>query len=431
MRLLHLSFALCVGLASSARAEVLVRWDADRVPAMDALGIHALLIPIDRLETIRDAAGKGYRVYVEVDAGSAEARSVPPMAAGGVVIRGTATDAQIRRLRAQLAAPGTRLITLDERGKWPHVRLNEVTKRNDVLQVASRTAQPWLENNGALVSIANLSGRPDVFLAYPWTPLTASDVDEGPALEHYLLAIAEAGSTGASLVLPLHTRFQQALLQGRPEARRDWAAIRAALEFHAWDAPRQFEPVASVGVVSIEPFAAYEMLNLLTRHNVSYTIVRPADLVARGEGALPLLIVADEPGPEAARVLADLEARGVTVLRAEAPLADPNAFAMDVRNRLGPERRFVDIWNGITVLVSARRDPADGTVLLSLVNYAHDGRPVQVRVRGTFSAVEFESPEQEAMLVPFTHRGGGTEFVLPNLRVGGRVFLRPETRALR
>ena len=35
------------------------------------------------------------------------------------------------------------------------------------------------------------------------------------------------------------------------------------------------------------------------------------------------------------------------------------------------------------------------------------------------------------MLVPFTHRSGGTEFVVPNLRVGGRVFLRPEARALR
>lgn len=430
MRLL-LSLALCVGLVSSARAEVLVRWDADRVPAMDALGIHALLIPVDRLDAIRDAAGKGYRVYVEVDAGRTDAGSVPPMAAGGVVIRGAATDTQVRRLRAQLAGPGARLITLDQRGKWPHVRLNEVTKRNDVLQVASRTAQPWLENNGALVSIANLSGRPDAFLAYAWTPLTASDEDEGPALEHYLLAIAEAGSTGASLVLPLHTRFQQALLQGRPEARRDWAAIRSALEFHAWDAPRQFEPVASVGVVSTDPAGAYEMLNLLTRHNVSYAIVRPADLVARGANSWPLIVVADEPGPAATVVLAEAEARGVTLLRPEMPLADPNAFAMDVRNGLGPERRFVDVWNGITVLVSARYDPADGTVLLSLVNYAHDGRPVQVRVRGTFSAVEYESPEQPAMLVPFTHRGGGTEFVVPSLRVGGRVFLRPEARTLR
>lgn len=428
MRLVLLSLALCVGVLSSAHAEVLVRWEAARVPAMDALGVHALLIPIDRLEAIRDAAGKGYRVYVEVDAAHADVRTVPPMAAGGIVVRGAVTDTQQRRLRAQLAGRGARLITLDDRGKWPHVRLNEVTKRNDVLQVASRTAQPWLENNGALVHLAGLSTRPDVFLTYPWAPLTASDEDEGPALEHYLLAIAEAGSMGASLVLPLHTQFQQALLQGRPEARRHWAAIRAALEFHAWDAPRQFEPVASVGVVAGDPFAVYEMLNLLTRHNVPYAILSPADLVTRVGDSLRLLIVADEPGPEASRVLADAEADGVIVLRPEVPLADPNVFALDVRNRLGPGRRVVDVWNGITVLVSPRIDSADGTVLLSLVNYAHDGRPIQVRVRGTFSSVEYESPEQAAMLVPFTHRDGGTEFVIPNLRVGGRVFLRPEAR---
>jgi hypothetical protein len=101
---------------------------------------------------------------------------------------------------------------------------------------------------------------------------------------------------------------------------------------------------------------------------------------------------------------------------------------LDVRNRLGPERRSVDIWNGITVLVEPRRDPVDGTVLLSLVNYAHEERPVQLRVRGTFAAVTYESPEQALMLLPFTHRHGATEFVVPDLRVGGRVFLRSEGR---
>ena len=43
----------------------------------------------------------------------------------------------------------------------PHVRLNEVTRRNDVLQVAGRSAQPWLENNGALVRLARRYAGPD------------------------------------------------------------------------------------------------------------------------------------------------------------------------------------------------------------------------------------------------------------------------------
>ena len=56
-------------------------------------------------------------------------------------------------------------------------------------------------------------------LTYPWTPSTLSETDEGPALENYLLAIAEAGSFGADLVLPLHERFGRRLLLGQPQAR--------------------------------------------------------------------------------------------------------------------------------------------------------------------------------------------------------------------
>jgi hypothetical protein len=46
-----------------------------------------------------------------------------------------------------------------------------------------------------------------------------------------------------------------------------------------------------------------------------------------------------------------------------------------------------------------------------------------MRVRGTFSRVQYESPEQEPLLLPHEQRNGFTEFVIPALRVGGRVFL--------
>lgn len=115
------------------------------------------------------------------------------------------------------------------------------------------------------------------------------------------------------------------------------------------------------------------------------------------------------------------------VLQRLQPVADPNAFALQVRDLLGPERRIVDIWNGVTVVVVPSRDPEDGTVLLSLVNYAHEATPVQLRVAGTFSMAQFETPEGQATLLPFTLRNGFTEFVLPALRVGGRVFLTGDT----
>jgi hypothetical protein len=93
-------------------------------------------------------------------------------------------------------------------------------------------------------------------------------------------------------------------------------------------------------------------------------------------------------------------------------------FALEMRQLLGSGRRLVDIWNGITVLVApyARRS-GDG-MLLTALNYAAQPLPIQVRVRGTFSAVQYEAPGKQTVLLPFEHRDGGTEFVLPALRIG-------------
>jgi hypothetical protein len=104
-------------------------------------------------------------------------------------------------------------------------------------------------------------------------------------------------------------------------------------------------------------------------------------------------------------------------------IADPNAFALEMREVLGRERRVIDIWNGITVITEAYRDPAGRSVLVTALNYAHQPLPVQLRVRGTFSLVRYESPDQPSTLLPNQHREGYTEFVLPALSIGGRVFL--------
>jgi len=111
------------------------------------------------------------------------------------------------------------------------------------------------------------------------------------------------------------------------------------------------------------------------------------------------------------------------VVESQDPPVDPNTFALEMRQLLGSDRRIVDIWNGITVLVApyARRT-GDGA-LLTAMNYAAQPLPIQVRVRGLYSEVQYETPGQPATLLPFEHRNGGTEFVLPALRVGARIFL--------
>jgi hypothetical protein len=301
-----------------------------------------------------------------------------------------------------------------------------------------------------------------VLLTYTWQPVTVSDLDRGPRLENYLVAIAEAGSFGADLLLPLHPRFEAALVAGDPDARADWDEIKRFVAFYAWNVPFEHQPLANVAVVTADPLRSFEVMNLLARHNLPFVSVAPATLASNDLAAIDLLIVLDDPDERGRQRVQAFASGGGTVLIAgttavksgsgtplpwhgspalkgdrrvsytvgkgrviesqDAP-ADPNTFALDMRQLLGSERRIVDIWNGITVLVApyARRT-GDG-LLLTALNYAAQPLPIQLRVRGQFSEVQYETPGQPATLLPFEHRDGSTEFVLPALRIGARIFL--------
>lgn len=413
--------------ASPARAEILVRWDQPDVPPPAALGVFSLVVPAEKGQARARAVAQGYRVYLEVEAAALSGFTPPAGPLAGVLVKGTPRPALLRQLRAGLAPRGARVTVVDDRGKWPHIRSNWVTRNKDALQVTGRTAQPWIENNAALVRINSAlaaAGAPPM-LTYRWQPITLSDADEGPALENYLVAIAEAGSFGADLLLPLHERFQSRLLAAEPRARSEWARIRSYLDFYAWPLHARHTPVANIGVLSAEPMLSFEVMNLLLRHNLPFELLRPGELRTRPLGAFKILVVLDAPGAPDAQALDAYAAAGGTVHRVTDGVADPNAFAFEVRRMLGPENRPLDIWNGITVMAAPFQAADGGGLVLTAVNYAHQALPVQMRVPGSYSSVQFETPEEPAALLPHAVRNGHTEFVLPALRVGGRVFLTP------
>jgi len=447
-------------LAMDAHAETLIRWDFERIPPREALGIVTLVVPAAQPDAIRTALEQGYRVYVEIEA--AKAGTFTPIAGiAGVIVKGALPAVQVERLTQQ----GTPVRVADDRGKWPHIRTNWVTRNKDILQVTNRSSQPWLENNEALVRIAmerTPAPTSPVLLTYAWQPVTVSDLDRGPRLENYLVAIAEAGSFGADLLLPLHQRFEEALVTGDPDARADWDEIKRFVDFYAWNVPFQHQPLANVAVVTGDPMRAFEVMNLLARHNLPFVSLAPAALGSNDLVGIDLLIVLDDPDDRGRQRVQAFASGGGTVLVAgtaavksgsgtplpwhgspavkgdrrvsytagkgrviesqDAPV-DPNTFALEMRQLLGSDRRIVDIWNGITVLVApyARRT-GDGA-LLTAMNYAAQPLPIQVRVRGLYSEVQYETPGQPATLLPFEHRDGSTEFVLPALRIGARIFL--------
>jgi hypothetical protein len=416
------AYALLFWLVSCATsgAEVFVRWDQDQVPPPESLGITTLVVPASNGALVKAAIASGYRVYLEIDQKSAPSATAPNGRVAGLVVKGTVSAVRMRQLRLQF----DRIVIVNEFGKWPHIRTNWVTKNNEVLQVTGRSAQPWIENNAALIRILRASGPPATpAITYRWQPITLSDVDEGPSLEDYLVSIAEAGSFGADLVLPLHERFERRLLLGEPRARAEWSEIRRYLEFYAWNLPAQYTPIANIEVVAREPMAHFEALNLLARHNLPFETVAPAGLNSQVLNRSKLLIVFDSAPDAPSAVVDEFARKGGIVHRVQKPIADPNAFALTIRRLLGSANRTIDIWNGITVLSAPYRSPDGQTMLVTVLNYAHQSLPVQIRVPGTYSVIHYESPEDPATLVAPQHRDGFTEFVLPAVRVGGRVFL--------
>ena len=425
MRLAISATLVLLALSRAAGAEVLIRWDLPSVPSPQALGISTVVIPAAQEQGIKQALAQGYRVLVEIDAAKAEAFS-PIEGIAGVVVKGTiAAD-----LREQLAQRVKVVRVADDRGKWPHIRTNWVTRNNDVLQVTNRSSQPWLENNAALIAIAaeRLREGERTLLTYPWQPVTVADLDRGPRLDNYLIAIAEAGSFGADLLLPLHERFERALLAGAPDERAEWIELRRSIDFYAWSVSLPRQAIANVAVVTGDPMRDFELLNLLARHNLPFVVVPPAKVTSERLAGIELLIVLDELDPAAKQRVQEFaaSARGRTarvVERAGVP-ADPNASALQMRRLLGADRRVVDIWNGITVLIAPYSRPESGDVVLTVVNYAAQPLPVQIRLRGSFSEVQYEAPGEQIMRLPFEVKNGGTEFVLPAIRVGARVFLK-------
>jgi len=409
-------------LQTPTGAEVFVRWTAGRVPPRGVLGTAKLALPAANAAAVREALAQEYRVYLEIDGAGLTSFASPARGVAGVIVRGRSTAAALSALRERLAPLNVRVLAVDERGKWPHIRSTRVTKNSaGVLQVASRSAQPWIDSNAALARIAGRAGvRP--LLTYTWTPIGLAEADEGPAVENYLVAIAEAGSFGADLLLPLHERFQQRILLGEPAARREWDQIRRYLSFYTDDSPGRYQPIASIGIVTDAPMDWFEVMNLLARHNLPFHVVASNQLSVSIDPSLKMLVVLGEPDAAQKSALAAFEQGGGIVRIVSAP-GDPNRLALDIRRQLGPDKRTIDIFNGITVIAAPYAGQA-GSVVVTLVNYAHQPLPVQLRVAGIFSEVRYESPEEKSSVLPYEHRNGSTEFALPLLRVGGRILLR-------
>lgn len=450
-------------VAGCAWGRVLVRWTEPQVPPASRLGIKELVVSPGSEALIQSALDQGYSLYAEIsspDALPAILTSKESKFAGVIVNAGDAEESQLEdqlhRLKSSL--PGLSIRILDSRGKQPEMRGQIVTKTRGILHVSSATAQPWVNSNLAMIRLERIF-RPDQKPIYDfhWNLPDPLQKEQGPETADYLLAAAEAGAFRGDLILNLHQKLQQRLLLNDSTASETWDQIRRYLDFYPDEQEKGITPDANVGVVIGDYQDSYEPINLLARHNIPFRLFRAGDVKPERLKGLSVLIAFVQPDAHLAAAIADFAAAGNAavlvdchsiypwqkgkpvsegehsvayavgkgrVLELSQPVLDPETLAQDIRRLIPKDKIELSLWNALTTVAISYGKSRSAEKVIELVNYAEEPVPVQVQVKGFFSSIRYESPENGCCksLSP-VHRGGNTEFVVPALRIAGRVHL--------
>jgi len=452
-------------VATPAWSDVFLHCTSAALPPAKELGLNELVFSWNENVSAQVKAARklGYRVYVEVPLHQAAAAA--EMGASGlegiILTVRQSENAELEKSLPKLRSdhPRLRFLVLSPDGKLPQMRGGLVIKRGSVLEVSSPTAQPWIDTNLALVRIERRSHPGQVPLyTFSWGGLSDSGQQPlAPTAEDYSLAVAEAGTLHADLILELDERLQKALREHDAEAWTLWNHVRLYANFYAHSGEQGLEAAANVAVVVDDLDTSDEAMNLLARHNIPFKVLKPTDLKSKDLEGFDVLVVFAKPDQETCERIAEVATRGKTVVLVEAhgsypwqngdsvrlnehavsyavgkgkvlelsePVTDPETFAQDIRRLLGTESALINLWNGLTTIVVPYSERGSVVKVLEFVNYAEEPLRVQVQVKGSFASIRYETPEHKCCesLVPVKHNGF-TEFVIPELRIAGRVRL--------
>ncbi len=446
-------------------AKVYVRWTQSALPPEKILGVSDLVIPWgDPANTLVEAAKKqGYRVYLEASLDQAEAAAEAGAKAGdtGIILKGSAAEqskAEETAKKMRLAYRKLKILVLSAGGKQPEMRGWLVFQKDGILQVSSPTSQPWLDANLALIrhERAFLSAQAPLY-SFSWDVSDPLVEKHGPRAADYELAVAEAGAFHADLILELRERQQAGLVNAEEQTLGDWEQVKRTIAFYERQDDERDEAAVPVGVLTDEYDLSYEAINLMARHNIPYRVLHSADVKSHDLEGLDVVIAFAALGKELTediRVFA--ERGGVAVLLnlpgqypwdTSAPtktsattvsyavgkgrviemgeaVTDPETFAQDIRRLMVKNNIPVSLWNSLTTLVVTYPGEKKTETIVELVNYDQESTQAQVQVKGTFASARYESPERGCCeKLKVTQVDGFTEFVVPDVVIGGRVHL--------
>lgn len=450
-------------MAQTTWGKVWVRWTEPALPSARTLSVDGVVIPWGAGRALVEGARKkGHAVYAEVtmkDAAIAAEKS-GAMGFSGIVLetgndRPEALAKAVNQLRQ--AHPHLTFLAPAPGGKQPAMKGSTVITQNGTLQVSSPTEQPWIDSNFALVAF-DRGFRPwqIPLIEFQWELSGPAEQQQGPRTEDYALAVAEAGALHADLILNLHPNLQKALARGRKDGLTAWNKVVQYVAFYRKEGEQPIVHQANVGVVTDNFEASYETTNLMARHNVPFRVLQRGELMPQNLGNLDLIVLFVQPDEIGiGHVMNFVERGGVAivvglsgpfpwqsnsasrsdnsitypegkgkVIELSDGVADPGTFAQDVRRLLGKEKLPILLWNASTTLVHAYKVSPSSMVTLEMLNYSADPMPVQVRIKGSYSVVRYETPERGCcQSLPSAHEDGFTQFDVPWLRIGGRVHL--------
>jgi hypothetical protein len=455
--------AVAAILAPAAMAKIYVLWTESSVPRAKILGVNELVIPWSEQAMSQAGAARkqGYHVYLEatLEQLSTAAEAGAKAGIAGIVLKGAAAQENQLQISARTLHskfPKLKVLVLSAEGKRPEMRGWLVFKKDGILQVSSPSSQPWLDENLAVVRYDRTfeAGQRPLY-TFAWDESDALMKEHGPRPEDYSLAIAEAGAFHADLILELHERQQKGLASGDKDTLADWEPVKKTIAFYERGKDGEKE-AAAVAVLTDDYDTSYEVTNLMARHNIPFRVLESADVKANDLAEFDVVIAFAALGKQLTEDLRAYAERGgmvvlvnlpgkypwdsaggkkggpsVTytvgkgrVIEFGEPVSDPETFAQDIRRLMVKERIPVSLWNSLTTLVVEYPDEKAGEAIVELVNYDEEPTQVQVQMKGTFGSVKFESPEGGCCetLKP-VHVDGFTEFVVPNLLIGGRVRL--------
>jgi len=323
------------------------------------------------------------------------------------------------------------------KGEWPGVRRSRRGGSTD----AGPTGVPWVDSNGWAVRLA-LAMHPGHQVWIDARP---------PDFPNYLTAIADSAAYGGRWILTLDDALASNIAAGQAKALETWKGIAQTTSFFAahsgWN---EYAPVALAGVVSDftgpNEFFGGEMLNLMARAGLHFSVLPKDALTAAACHGLRALIYADAAAPSPAlrrNVLDFVESGGMLITvpswgaaggKAELPRftltaagkgriaqciaapADPYEMANDAWTLISHRYDLVRFWNagatGSYYAASADRKHAVAHLL-----FFSDRGPdaASVRIAGPWRHVQASAVNAPSLTVETIAQSDAVEIHLPQV----------------